>query len=74
MSAVTLSINGQDYTIDVPPDMPLLWALRDVLNLTGTKYSCGIGTCGRCNIGDQYVCKDGPVFSLAKLKQMPGEY
>ena len=50
MSAVTLSINGQDYTIDVPPDMPLLWALRDVLNLTGTKYSCGIGTCGTCTV------------------------
>jgi isoquinoline 1-oxidoreductase alpha subunit len=50
MSEVTLSINGQDYTIDVPSDMPLLWALRDVLNLTGTKYSCGIGTCGTCTV------------------------
>jgi NAD(P)H-flavin reductase len=34
----------------------------------------GIGMCGRCNIGDKYVCKDGPVFSLAQLKQMPPEY
>lgn len=50
MREVTLSINGQDYTIEVPPDMPLLWALRDVLNLTGTKYSCGIGTCGTCTV------------------------
>jgi len=38
------------------------------------RMKCGIGICGRCNIGDNYVCKDGPVFSLAKLKNMPGEY
>jgi isoquinoline 1-oxidoreductase subunit alpha len=50
MSEVTLSINGKDYTIEVPPDMPLLWALRDILNLTGTKYSCGIGSCGTCTV------------------------
>ena len=50
MSLVTLRINGTDHTLDVPPDMPLLWALRDVLNLTGTKYSCGIGTCGTCTV------------------------
>ena len=50
MSEVTLSINGVDRTLDVPTDMPLLWALRDVLNLTGTKYSCGIGACGACTV------------------------
>jgi sulfhydrogenase subunit gamma (sulfur reductase) len=38
------------------------------------RMKCGIGMCGRCNIGDQYVCKDGPVFSLAQLKEMPSEY
>jgi aerobic-type carbon monoxide dehydrogenase small subunit (CoxS/CutS family) len=43
MSNVTLKINGQSVSIDVPSDMPLLWALRDKLNLTGTKYGCGIG-------------------------------
>ena len=48
MSEITLKINGQDHTIDAPDDMPLLWALRDILNLTGTKYGCGIGTCGTC--------------------------
>ncbi len=48
MGKVILTINRQDHTVDIPPDMPLLWALRDVLNLTGTKYSCGIGTCGTC--------------------------
>ena len=50
MSEITLSINGKDHGIDVPEDMPLLWALRDILNLTGTKYGCGIGTCGSCTV------------------------
>ena len=50
MSVVTLSINGVDHSVDVPSDMPLLWALRDILNLTGTKYGCGIGTCGTCTV------------------------
>jgi sulfhydrogenase subunit gamma (sulfur reductase) len=38
------------------------------------RMKCGIGICGRCNIGDKYVCKDGPVFSLAQLKNIPAEY
>ena len=50
MSQVTLNINGQAHTLDVPSDMPLLWTLRDILNLTGTKYSCGIGVCGTCTV------------------------
>ena len=50
MSTVTLKINGKSHLIDVPPDMPLLWALRDKLNMTGTKYSCGIGACGTCTV------------------------
>lgn len=50
MSIVTLKINGQSHSVDVTPDMPLLWALRDRLNLTGTKYSCGIGVCGACTV------------------------
>ncbi len=50
MAQVTLNINGKDRALDVQPDMPLLWALRDVLNLTGTKYSCGIGQCGTCTV------------------------
>jgi aerobic-type carbon monoxide dehydrogenase small subunit (CoxS/CutS family) len=50
MSTVTLKINGQEHTVDVTPDMPLLWALRDKLNLVGTKYSCGIGVCGTCTV------------------------
>ena len=50
MSNVTLRINGQSYTFDAPPDMPLLWALRDKLDLVGTKYSCGAGVCGSCTV------------------------
>jgi len=50
MSKVSLNINGETHTLDVPPDMPLLWALRDKLNKTGTKYSCGIGICGSCTV------------------------
>lgn len=46
----TLNVNGKTTTVDVPADMPLLWALRDVLNLTGTKYGCGIGQCGACTV------------------------
>lgn len=50
MPQVTLKINGKEHTIDVPSDMPLLWALREKLNLTDTKYSCGIGECGTCTV------------------------
>ena len=50
MRTVTLKINGQSRAVDVAPDMPLLWALRDKLDLVGTKYSCGIGVCGACTV------------------------
>ncbi len=50
MTQVTLKINGKNHTLDVPADLPLLWALRDSLNLTGTKYGCGIGQCGACTV------------------------
>jgi isoquinoline 1-oxidoreductase subunit alpha len=48
--AFTLTVNGQAKTVDVPGDMPLLWVLRDVLNLKGTKFGCGIGQCGACTV------------------------
>jgi isoquinoline 1-oxidoreductase subunit alpha len=47
---VTLKVNGKSTTVDVPPDMPLLWVLRDVLDLKGTKYGCGIAACGACTV------------------------
>jgi len=50
MKRITLNINGQDHSLDLPDDIPLLWALRDHLNLVGTKYGCGIGACGSCTV------------------------
>jgi len=47
---VNLTINGTPHAVDAEPDMPLLWALRDLLNLTGTKYGCGIAACGACTV------------------------
>jgi isoquinoline 1-oxidoreductase alpha subunit len=47
---VTLRINGTSRTVDVPADMPLLWVLRDVLGLTGTKFGCGMALCGACTV------------------------
>ncbi len=50
MASLTLKINSKDYTIDADPKMPLLWAIRDVVGLTGTKYGCGIAQCGACTV------------------------
>ncbi len=47
---ITLNVNGKSYELDVSPEMPLLWALRDKLNLTGTKYGCGVAQCGACTV------------------------
>lgn len=48
--AITLNVNKQSHTVDVPGEMPLLWVLRDVLGLKGTKYGCGIAQCGACTV------------------------
>jgi isoquinoline 1-oxidoreductase alpha subunit len=48
--AYKLTVNGRTTDVDVPSDTPLLWVLRDVLHLTGTKYGCGIGQCGACTV------------------------
>ena len=45
-----LNVNGVVHSVDVEPDMPLLWALREVLGLTGTKYGCGVAQCGACSV------------------------
>ena len=47
---MNLLVNGASHEVDVPDDMPLLWVLRDVLGMTGTKFGCGIGQCGACTV------------------------
>ena len=47
---ITLNVNGKPRQLDLPDDMPLLWALRDVLGMTGTKFGCGLGLCGACTV------------------------
>jgi isoquinoline 1-oxidoreductase alpha subunit len=59
---ITLNVNGTVHQISVDPDTPLLWVLREHLNLMGTKYSCGIGECGACN-----VLVDGAVVKSCSL-------
>jgi isoquinoline 1-oxidoreductase subunit alpha len=48
--AITFTLNGEAQTVDVSPDMPLLWVLRDTLNMTGTKFGCGMALCGACTV------------------------
>ena len=47
---VVLNVNGEHHSVDAPPDMPLLWVLRDLIGLTGTKFGCGIAQCGACTV------------------------
>jgi len=47
---ITLTINGKRHTVDASPDMPLLWVLRDLLGMTGTKFGCGAALCGACTV------------------------
>jgi len=48
--AITIAVNGQARTVEIEPDTPLLWAIRDTLGLTGTKFGCGISACGACTV------------------------
>jgi isoquinoline 1-oxidoreductase alpha subunit len=48
--AITITVNGTAHTLDLEPDMPVLWVLREALGLTGTKYGCGIAACGSCTV------------------------
>lgn len=50
MASYTLNINDKSYTVDADPKMPLLWVIRDLVGLTGTKYGCGIAQCGACTV------------------------
>jgi isoquinoline 1-oxidoreductase alpha subunit len=50
MASLVLMINNQSYTVDADPEMPLLWVLRDLLDMTGTKFGCGVSSCGACTV------------------------
>src|SRR5271163_4356366 len=66
--AVTFTLNGKPQTVDVPPQMPLLWVLRDSLGMTGTKFGCGMALCGCCTVhvnGQPIRSCVTPVSSLA---------
>ncbi|MGE5220998.1 MAG: (2Fe-2S)-binding protein [Omnitrophica WOR_2 bacterium] len=68
MTAFTLMVNGASHQVDADPNMPLLWVLRDLLGLTGTKFSCGIGVCGACTVhidGEAVRSCQTPVSSAA---------
>ena len=68
---VTLNINGKDHALEVEAEMPLLWVLRDVLGLTGTKYGCGIAQCGACTVhldGQQVRSCVTPVSAAVGMK------
>jgi isoquinoline 1-oxidoreductase alpha subunit len=79
---ITLNINGQSHPLDAPPDMPLLWVLRDIVGLTGTKFGCGIAQCGACTVhlGDVAVRScvlpvsavgDQPITTVEALGKTP---
>ncbi|MBX2876002.1 MAG: (2Fe-2S)-binding protein [Saprospiraceae bacterium] len=67
MPIYKLSINGKEQTVEAPAEMPLLWVLRDLLNMTGTKYGCGLGICGSCMVlveGDAKTACLLPIHSI----------
>jgi isoquinoline 1-oxidoreductase alpha subunit len=63
-----LMVNGKDFTLDADPNMPVLWALRDILGLTGTKFGCGAGLCGACTIHVDGNPMRGCVTSLQQVQ------
>jgi isoquinoline 1-oxidoreductase subunit alpha len=71
MPSFKLNVNNTAYTVDAEADMPLLWVLRDLLNLTGTKYGCGVASCGACTVmidgNAAYACQR-PVGSCVNKK------
>jgi isoquinoline 1-oxidoreductase subunit alpha len=71
MSTFTLNINGQRHDVDVDPAMPLLWVLRDVVGLTGTKFGCGIAACGTCTIHLDGIAVRSCVLPVAAVGQQP---
>ena len=73
MASINLTVNKKNYTIDVDPQMPLLWALRDVIGLKGTKFGCGMSLCGACTVHFDGVAMRSctlPVSAAASAKDI----
>ena len=71
MSRINLAVNGETHEIDVAPETPLLWVLRDTLRLTGTKFGCGMGLCGACTVhldGNAVRSCQTPIASVGARK------
>ena len=66
--SITFKVNGKSATVDVPPDMPLLWVLRDELNLKGTKYGCGVAQCGACTVHVKGVATRSCVLPISAVQ------
>ena len=64
---ITVNVNGKDHSLDVTPDTPLLWALRDVIGMTGTKFGCGMALCGACTVHVDGVATRSCVTPVAAL-------
>ena len=65
--AFNLTVNGRAVTVDVPADMPLLWVIREVLNLPGTKYGCGMSICGACTVHVNGVATRSCVTEISQV-------
>jgi isoquinoline 1-oxidoreductase subunit alpha len=68
---IVLSVNGKSYAVDVEPDTPLLWVLRDTIGLTGTKYGCGIAQCGACTVHLDGVAARSCQVPVGTVSSMP---
>ena len=66
--AITLTVNGQVRTLDVEPDTPLLWAIRETLGLTGTKFGCGVAQCGACTVHVNGVAERSCIMPVSSVE------
>ena len=71
MAIISCKINGKDYKLDVDPQMPLLWAIRDVAKLKGTKYGCGVAQCGACVV---HLNGEAVRSCVAKVNRAEGQH
>ena len=70
MAIFNLQVNGKEYRVDVAPDTPLLWVLRDHLHLAGTKYGCGISECGACTVLVDDNAVKSCMFTVSRVKSL----